>query len=205
MIVCKEKRATRMRLSVIGAAMIAVVASVGGVQAQGGAEMSDSSVKSLMNYAWAITPPKFTMPTGKEIIIDKSKRELAMVPLDVAREVVKVGRLSASAQLCGLVEEQSGNYKTLMAREQAKTKWSDQQLLFISQLHLFTVMMMTGGVKVVEKEGEKEIVMETPKLERPKADACSAAERDKVKAQLAAYGDGQVPAAKADAGTTKKQ
>jgi hypothetical protein len=201
---CMKKRATRMRLSVIGAALIAGLVSAGGAQAQGGSELSDSSIKSLMNYAWAITPPKFTMPTGKEIIVDKSKRDQAMIPLDIAREIVKVGRVSASAQMCGLVEEQAGNYKTLMAREQARSKWSDQQLLFISQLHLFTVMMMTGGVKVVEKEGEKEIVMDTPKLEKPKADACSAAERDKVKAQLTAYAEGQ-PANKADAGTTKKQ
>jgi hypothetical protein len=169
-------------------------------------ELSDKSVELLISYAWAITPPKFTTPTGKTIEVDKSKRDQVVVPIDVAREVVKVGRLSASAQMCGLVEEQAGNYQTMMAREQAKNKWSDQQLLFISQLHLFTVMMMTGGVKVVQKEGDKEVVVEANKLERPKADVCNEAERGKVKERLAAYRDTAPPATKgAAANSTKKE
>lgn len=59
----------------------------------------------------------------------------------------------------------------MMAREIAKKKWTDQQLLFISQLHLFTVMMMTGGVKVIdrgENKGDKEIVIDNQKLDKPK-------------------------------------
>ncbi len=183
---------------------IAAVALAAGAVAAGQAvaqtkEMSDKSIETLMNYAWVITPPKFTTPDGKTIEVDKSKRDQVVVPLDVAREIVKVGRLSASAQICGLPEEQAANYQTLMAREVAKKKWSDQQLLFISQLHLFTVMMMTGGVKVVDrgdKEGDKEIVIDNQKLEKPKADACSEAERGKVKEQLAAYRDSGAPAAK---------
>lgn len=184
-----------------GALALAAVMLLGAGQAVAQTkEMSDKSIETLINYAWVITPPKFTTPDGKTIEVDKSKRDQVVVPLDVAREVVKVGRLSASAQICGLPEEQAANYQTMMAREQAKKKWSDQQILFISQLHLFTVMMMTGGVKVVdsgEKGGDKEIVIDNKKLEKPKADACSDAERGKVKEQLAAYREA--------GGTAKKQ
>ncbi len=183
-----------------GALACAAVMLLSGSQAFAQAkELSDKSIETLMNYAWVITPPKFTTPDGKTIEVDKSKRDQVAIPLDVGRDVVKVGRLSANAQICGLPEEQAANYQTMMAREIAKKKWSDQQLLFISQLHLFTVMMMTGGVKVVdrgEKEGDKEIVIDNQKLDKPKADACSDAERGKVKEQLKAY---------LDAGATPKK
>ena len=160
------------------------------VMAQG-KDLSDNSIKTLMDYAWAITPAKFTLPSGKEIIVDLNKREVAMIPLDTAREVVKAGRLSANAQICGLREEQGANYQTLMAREQAKTKWSDQQLLFISQLHLLTVMMLTGKVSVVSREGDDKTVVVD---EKAKAEAaakpaptCSDTERQKVAEQINAY------------------
>ena len=163
-------------------------------------ELSDKSIETLINYAWAITPPKFTTPEGKTIEVDKSKRDQVVVPLDAARDIVKVGRLSASAQICGLAEQQAANYQTMMAREIAKKKWSEQQLLFISQLHLFTVMMMTGGVKVVdrgEKEGDKEIIIDNKKLGKPSDSACSDAEKGKVQEQLASYRDaGTAPAKK---------
>lgn len=190
---------SRWRSRAVAALVVASgVAAVGPASAQT-KEMSDKSIETLINYAWVITPPKFTTPDGKTIEVDKSKRDQVVVPLDVAREIVKVGRLSASAQICGLPEEQAANYQTLMAREVAKKKWSDQQLLFISQLHLFTVMMMTGGVKVVDrgdKQGDKEIVIDNQKLDKPKADACSDAERGKVKEQLKAYLDAGAAAKK---------
>ena len=175
-----------------GALALAAVMLVSGETSAQTKELSDKSIETLINYAWAITPPKFTTPDGKTIEVDKNKRDQVVVPLDVARDIVRVGRLSASAQICGLAEEQAANYQTMMKREIAKKKWSDQQLLFVSQLHLFTVMMMTGGVKVIdrgENEGDKEIVIDNQKLEKPKADACSDAERGKVKEQLATYRD----------------
>ena len=36
-------------------------------------ELSDKSVQLLMQYAWALTPPKFTAPDGKTIEVDKTK------------------------------------------------------------------------------------------------------------------------------------
>lgn len=193
----KGRAAGRRRRGALACAAVMLLSS-GQAFAQA-KELSDKSIETLMNYAWVITPPKFTTPDGKTIEVDKSKRDQVAIPLDVGRDVVKVGRLSANAQICGLPEEQAANYQTMMAREIAKKKWSDQQLLFISQLHLFTVMMMTGGVKVVdrgEKEGDKEIVIDNQKLDKPKADACSDAERGKVKEQLKAYLDAGAAAKK---------
>lgn len=148
-------------------------------------ELSDKSVQLLMQYAWALTPPKFTAPDGKTIEIDKTKPNAVIVPIGVAREVVRVARLTAYAQLCELIEEQRANYQTLMRREEAKSTWSDQQLLYISQLHLFTVMTLTGKVQIVEKEGDKQVSVKESK--GAKAESCTDTERQRVKTQIVAY------------------
>jgi hypothetical protein len=173
------------------------VAASSAASAQG-KDLSDKSIGTLMDYAWAITPGKFTLPSGKTIEVDKNNRDSVMIPIETAREVVRTGRLSANAQICTLPEEQAANYQTLMAREREKSKWSDQQMLYISQLHLFTVMMLTGKVNVVSREGDdKDVKIEEP--EKPaKAPTCSDAEKEKVKAQIIAYiGADAAPAAEA--------
>jgi hypothetical protein len=190
----------RLALAVGAAAVVLATTGFAGAQSQG-KDLSDKSVTALISYAWAITPTKFTMPSGKEIIVDKAKPDDVIVPMETAREVIRVGRLTANAQICGLAEDAGANYQTLMAREQAKRKWSDQQTLFISQLHLFTVMMMSGKVQIVENAGTKEVqVQDNPKLDKPKADACSATERQKVKEQIAQYIKAEAGSTQADAG-----
>jgi hypothetical protein len=176
------------------------------VQAQN-KELSDKSVQLLMQYAWALTPPKFTAPDGKIIEVDKTKPKDVIVSIDVARDVVRVARLTAYAQLCELAEEQRANYQTLMRREEAKSTWTDQQLLYISQLHLFTVMTLTGKVQIVEKEGNKQVVVKETKSS--KAESCTDTERQRVKTQIVAYiNAAPAPAAKSaepvKAGTQKK-
>jgi hypothetical protein len=184
------------------------VTMVGGAPAHAqNKELSDKSVQILMQYAWALTPPKFTAPDGKIIEVNKSKPKDVIVSLDVAREVVKVGRLSAHAQSCDLTEEQRANYLTLMRREQAKSQWSDQQLLYISQLHTTTVMLMTGKLTLVEKDGEKTVSQREVKSGR--AESCTDTERQRVKTQIIGYvSAAPEPAAKTaepvKAGTQKK-
>src|SRR5262247_3197824 len=73
---------------------------------------SDNSVRMFMRYAWMLLPEKFTPPQGKTITVDKSKPKEVEVPMEVAREAVKVGYYSAHAQLCNLFEEQQANYPT---------------------------------------------------------------------------------------------
>jgi hypothetical protein len=184
----------------LAASIVAHVCATDRAQAQG-KDLSDKSIATLMDYAWAITPAKFTLPGGKTIEVDKNNRDAAMIPIETARDVVRVGRLSANAQVCGLAEDQAANYQTMMKREVAKAKWSDQQTLYISQLHLFTVMMLTGKVAVVATEGDsKDIKIEdTPKL-NAKSPTCSDAERDKVSKQILEYiGPNTQPATAAEA------
>ena len=148
-------------------------------------ELSDKSVLTLMRYAWGMVPEKFTTPLGKTILVDKSHASEAIVPIEIAREVVRVARMSAYAQLCELPEEQRANYQTLMRREEAKAKWSDQQMLFINQLHLFTVMTLTGKVQLVERDGDKQVVVKEGKP--VKTETCTDTERKKIQDQVMAY------------------
>jgi len=150
-----------------------------------GKELSDKSVLTLMKYAWSMVPDKFTTPLGKTILVDRSKPSESIVPMDTAREVIHVARLSAYAQLCELGEEQRANYQTYMRREQAKGKWSDQQMLFINQLHLFTVMTLTGKVQLIEKDGDKKVVVQEGKP--VKTETCSDTERQRIQAQIMAF------------------
>jgi hypothetical protein len=163
----------------------AFMAAVAGPAFAQNKELSDKSVSTLMRYAWGMVPEKFTTPTGKTIIVDKSKASEAIVPLDVAREVIRVARLSAYAQLCELPEEQRANFQTFMRREEAKSTWTDQQMLFINQLHLFTVMTLTGKVALVEKDGDKQVVVQES---RPlKTESCTDTERKKIQEQVMTF------------------
>jgi hypothetical protein len=177
-------------------AVLALAAACGPASAQN-KELSDKSVLTLMQYAWSLVPNKFTSPDGKVIEVDKSKPSEVVVPMETAREAIKVARLSAYAQVCDLIEEQRANYHTFMKREEAKGKWSDQQLLFINQLHLFTVMTLTGKVKLVEKDGDKEVILNSDKPE--KAPTCTDTEKKKVESQIKSYVAANVPSTPAPA------
>jgi hypothetical protein len=176
-------KAANAGVALICASAVVAALLVGPALAQN-KELSDKSVLTLMRYAWGMVPEKFTTPLGKTIIVDKAHASESIVPLDVAREVIRVARLSAYAQLCELPEEQRANYQTLMRREEAK-KWSDQQMLFINQLHLFTVMTLTGKVQLVEKDGDKQVVVQEGKP--VKTESCTDTERKKIQDQIMTY------------------
>jgi hypothetical protein len=169
---------------VLLASILVIVGSACPMRAQT-KELSDKSVMTLMRYAWNMVPDKFTTPLGKTILVDRSKPSDSLVPMETAREVIHVARLSAYAQLCALDEEQRANYQTFMRREQDKGKWSDQQMLFINQLHLFTVMTLTGKVQLVEKDGDKQVVVQEGKPVN--TESCSDTEKQKIQAQIMAF------------------
>jgi hypothetical protein len=169
------------RLGRAGGVMLAMALAAAPAAGQ---ELSEKSVRTFMEYAWSLVPAKFTKPDGAVVEIDKKKKEQVLVPLDVAREVIRVGRLSAHAQVCELGEEQVLNYRSLMKRESEKKKWSEQQMIYVNQLHLTTVMLLTGKIKLVEKDGDKEVVVEESKSN---AQTCSAEQRAKVKDLIMAY------------------
>jgi len=164
-----------------GAGLLAAMLGIAPVTAQ---ELKDETVKAFMNYAWTLTPAKFTKPDGKTIEIDKKKRDDVVVPLDIAREIVRVARMSAHAQICELAEDQAANYRSLMKREEQKNKWSPQQMIYINQLHLTTVMLLTGKIRLVEKDGDKEVVVEESKSN---SQTCTPEQAKKVREVIGAY------------------
>jgi hypothetical protein len=176
---------------------VTALALMGSVASAGAQELSEHAVKSFMEYAWSLTPQQFSKPDGSVILIDKSKKDEVLVPLDVARDVIKAGRLSAHAQICDLREDQILNHRAMMRREDAKKKWTPQQMVYISQLHLTTVMLLTGRIKLVEKEGDKEVVVDEKK---EPAQTCTDEQRKKVKELITAYVAASPPPAPAVAG-----
>ncbi len=151
-------------------------------------DLSEKATRAFMEYAWSLTPEAFTKPNGETIQIDKTKKNEVMIPLDVAREVIRAGRLSAHAQVCELTQEQADNHNSLMRRETLSKKWTPQQIVYINQLHLTVVMMLTGRVKLVEKgdekAGDKEVVIEEGTKQ---AQTCTAEQKQKVKELITAY------------------
>lgn len=146
---------------------------------------SDELVNAVINYAWAMLPAQFSNKDGNVIVVDKNKKADVMVSMDVAREVVRVARISAHAQVCNLPEEQALNHRSLMKREIDKKLWTDQQKLWINQLHLTTVMVLTGKIKAVETEGGKEVaVVETKEAPNTCTDEQKQAVKDKIKAYV---------------------
>ena len=147
-------------------------------------ELSEKAVKSFMEYAWSLTPQQFSKPDGTVIVIDKTKKGDVLVPIDVARDVIMAGRLSAHAQICDLMDDQISNHRALMRRQDALHKWTPQQMVYMSQLHLTTVMLLTGRIKLVEKQGDKEVVIDDKK---EPAQTCTDEQRKKVKELITAY------------------
>lgn len=166
------------------ASVLAVGALVGLAAPAGAQELSDKSVKTFMDYAWSLVPARFTKPNGEVVEVDKKKKDEVMVPADVAREIIRVGRISAHAQVCNLPEDQVMNYRSLMKRETDKKQWTPQQMIYISQLHLTTVMLLTGKIKLVEKQGDKQVVIEEKKAP---VTTCPPEQAAKVKELIAAY------------------
>lgn len=149
-------------------------------------ELSQKSVKLITGFALTTIPSEIKQPDGKVLKIDRSNLERILVPLEDARRIIMTARNSAHAQMCDLPELQAENYLAMMRAEQAKKKWSQEQMLFINRLHLFTVMWLTGNVKFLEKDGKKEpTVISEPDKGGPKV--CTPEEKEGVKAEIEAF------------------
>jgi hypothetical protein len=174
----------RMWRTGLAAAAAAVMLAGGSVPKADAKELSDKTVKLLMDYAWAILPAKFTMPDRRVVEVDKKhKKKETMVSPEVAREIIKTGYFSAQAQLCEMWEEQTQNYDAMIRIQRAKHHWNDQQLLYITTLHRMTIHMAAGKLKVTEKNGEKIVTLEPIE---PSKDTCNDDKRKKVKEAVAA-------------------
>lgn len=168
----------------IGACALAAGAAAGVSLPAEAEEVSDKSVAVIMDYAWALIPEQFTNG-NKTILVDKTKRAEVQVPLETAKAVIRVARVSAHAQVCDMKADQVRNHQSMMRREVEKKQWTDQQMLFINQLHLTTVMLLTGKIKVVEKEGDKEVKVEEGKA--PPTQTCTPDQAAKIKENIDKY------------------
>ena len=83
-----------------------------------------------------------------------------------------------------------------MRRQVQAKKWTPQQMVYINQLHLTVVMLLTGRIKLVEKadpkadpKGAKAPDKEVVVAQEPEkaAQTCSAEQKEKVKELIAAY------------------
>ena len=182
--------------ALVGAAILGL-ATAAAAQAQ--SKLSDKSVATLMEYAWQILPSKFTTPGGKVIEVDKTKKAENSVPVEAGREIIRIAYSSAQAQVCELWEEQQANYDALMRREQAKKKWSDQQLLYITTLHRMTIHAVAGKLRVEDKGGELKVYLEPIK---PGEGKCTDDQKTKIRDTILAYVKIDPPAAEPAAKST---
>lgn len=147
-------------------------------------KLSDKSITVLMDWAWKTLPNKFTTPEGKVIVVDRAKKNEVVVPIDVARHIIEIARLSAHAQICGLVDKQVLNYQTLMRAEEQKKTWTDQQMLYIHNLHTFTVQLLAGGMKITIQENDTTIEKDS----NPQAEIeCSDDQKKNVEQEIDKY------------------
>lgn len=161
-------------------------ASKGDKENAGEDQLSVKSVKLITGFALTTIPSEIKQADGSVLKIDTKNPQNIVVPLEDSRRIIMVARNSAHAQMCDMPELQAENYLALMRTEQAKKKWSKEQMLFINRLHLFTVMWLTGNVKFLEKDGKKEPQVISEPGQNPKKD-CSTDEKEKVKANIEAF------------------
>jgi hypothetical protein len=148
-------------------------------------QLSEDAVRKYMDHAWDMLPDRFTHLDGRAVNIDKKDKSKVLVSIDTGRDVIMAARTSAYAQACELGDEQVDNHRSLMRRETVKKKWTEQQMVFINQLHLTTTMLLLGTIKLVEQaDGGKEIVeLEAPpKIKKPSDEDCKG-----VKERILAY------------------
>ncbi len=113
--------------------------------------LSDSAVRVLMTYALSIIPDTYDGPDGKPVKVNKSDPKLFVIPVDDARRIIHAATRSAYAEVCDLKDLEKANFVTLMKGEEAR-KWSKDQMLLISALHMFSVSYFTGSIKITTQE-----------------------------------------------------
>ncbi len=167
-------------------AAVALSLHAGPAIAQDDSELSEKTVNVITGFALTTIPSEIKRPDGSVMKIDKSNVSSIVIPVDDARRVIRVARLSAHAQMCDLPQLQAQNYLTMMREERAKDQWTEEQLLFINRLHLFTVMWLSGNVRFVDKgdgSQEPEIISDPDESKYE----CTDEDRQQVRAAIENY------------------
>jgi hypothetical protein len=171
---------------------LARIALVVGLMAAGGAamaeELNDKMVNWLMNYAAAGMLPKYTTQEGKVVTIDRTKPDEFLIPVEDARQVVKVAYNTARAQICHLKDKEDANVEALLKHVAAAKKWSDKQVLYIRQLQLFVVQITVGSVTIRQVDDQNHVLQVLPapdNLKKPKP--CTPEEAKDLSDKIDAY------------------
>jgi hypothetical protein len=143
-----------------------------------------------MNFAWAQVPEKYTSRNGKTIMVDTKKPGDVMISYPIAHQVIRAGWRSGHAQLCGLMEEERANFRTMMARQTKAYKLSDQQQLFVQRLHQATIMLIVGQAEFVVREGKEIVARTKAKTNIDIKAACPEARRKLIRCQIQEYIEG---------------
>ena len=110
--------------------------------------LSDSAVRVLMTYAFSIIPDEQPGPDGKPVKRDKSDPNKFLIPDEDARRVIRAATRSAYAEACELPDLAQANYQALFRSEAAKKTWTEQQLMMVNALFLFSASYFAGNVKI---------------------------------------------------------
>lgn len=133
-------------------AQAAKTAQSGEPEPEADSKITDRVVRIMLGFAWGMVPEEYANEDGKTIKVDKSDPKKFIIPVDEARKVIRAASRSAYAQICSMPDRQHANYVTFMRGEKARNVWSEDQMIFINSLHLFTVLYLTGNAKVVERD-----------------------------------------------------
>jgi hypothetical protein len=173
----------------------AAAAATPEAQQKGG--LSESAVRVLMTYAFSLIPDTQPGVDGKAVKLDKSNPNVFLIPVDDARRIIRAATRSAYANACDLPDLAKENYNTLMRAEQAKKVWSDQQLLMINALHMFSASYFSGEAKITEVPDEGATTVsksEAPNQQAAGADLvapprpqCPPEQKQKVESAIKAY------------------
>ena len=164
--------------------------------------LSDSAVRVLMTYAFSVIPDQQPGPDGKPIKVDKSDPNVFLIPDEDARRVIRAATRSAYAEACQLENLALANYQAMMQSEIAKKIWSEQQLLMINALHMFSASYFSGDAKITEvpENGVTEAAKGDNQpsgvdLVVPKRPQCPPEQKQKVENAINAYVQAQAPSA----------
>ncbi|MGH6827098.1 hypothetical protein [Methyloceanibacter sp.] len=114
--------------------------------------LSDSAVRVMSTFALSIVPDQVPAgPGGQMIKLDKSDPNKYLIPLDDARQIIRVATRSAYAEVCQLPEFEKANFDALIRSEKLRG-WTAQQMMFIHALHTFATSYFAGNVKITESD-----------------------------------------------------
>lgn len=155
-------------------------------------DISPKTVKLLMGEAMSLIPSETKKADGTVIKFDKNDPSKILIPHEDAVRVIKVAYMSAQASRCGLPEVETENWHLLRSTEIAKKQWSDQQLFYISRLHVLVVMTLVGNYKLREGEStddqKKAAIVEGKKAAVQQT--CTDTEKKAIISRIEAYWNG---------------